>query len=506
MPSVLTRVWRRIKSAMGLDGPAVPWPGYASNQRKVRGSYDVAKSREAHWRPADLLSAAQANDPYTRAELRRKARYETANNSHCRGVTLTIANDLVGLGPQLQVMLPDDGEPVNDTQIRNEEIIEDLWQSWADEVCLSEKLNTMALSKAIDGEAFAILSSNDSLMHAVKLDLMLVETDRVSAESLTNITKDRWADGIEYDRQGNPAWYTVLRNYPGESWTSAPNDFDRVSAVNVLHWYRKDRPGQLRGVPEILAALPLFSQLRRYTLAVLEAAETAADFAAILYTDQTPEGGVINADPWDSVEINKGTMTTVPAGWKMGQFEAEQPTATHDQFQQTILREIFHCLNLPYSVGSGDYSKDSYSSGRLGLQTYLRIVRQSRHYMKLSVLDRIFNAWLREVTLLGLVPISEMDMRQMTHDWYFDPFASIDPVKDATADGLDLANGVTTQMELCAERKRDWRKINRQRQREIADQKARGIYQMPAGTASPPASNNDGSNQDGQDGGIANAA
>lgn len=502
MAGVFQRVWRRIKSAMGIDGPAAPFPNYGSNQRRARASYDVAKSREAHWRPADLLSAAQANDPFTRAELRRKARYETANNSHCRGVTLTIANDLVGLGPQLQVMLPDGGETeVNETLIRNEEIIEDLWQTWADETCLAEKLNTMALSKCVDGEAFAILSTNNALEHAVKLDLMLVETDRVTSQGLTNITKDQWADGIEYDRQGNPTWYTILRNYPGETWTSAPNDFDRVSAVNVLHWFRRDRPGQVRGVPEILAALPLFSQLRRYTLAVLEAAETAADFAAILYTDQTPEGGVINADPWDSIEINKGTMTTVPAGWKMGQFEAEQPTATHDQFQQTILREIFHCLNMPYSVGSGDYSKDSYSSGRLGLQTYLRIVRQSRHYLKLSVLDRIFKAWLREVTLLGLVPISEMEMQGMSHAWYFDPFASIDPVKDANADQLDLANGVTTQMELCAERKRDWRKINRQRAREIADQKARGI--MPS---EPPKSQPSQPNDDTQDGGFANAA
>ena len=39
-----------------------------------------------------------------------------------------------------------------------------------------------------------------------------------------------------------------------------------------------------------MPALPLFAQLRRFTLAVLSAAETAADFAGILYTDAPANG------------------------------------------------------------------------------------------------------------------------------------------------------------------------------------------------------------------------
>jgi len=495
MANPLRRLWNGIKSMMGLDGPRIAHQP-VQTRRRVNASYDVAKSRDDHWRPADLLSAASANDPGTRSQIRKKARYEVANNSHARGVTLTLANDLVGLGPQLQVTLADGGDvsASDEATIRNEEIIENLWQQWADEVCLAEKLNTMGLAKVVDGEAFALFTNNQALYGPVKLDLALIETDRVTSQYLD--IRNPWADGIEYDRYGNPSSYLILNQHPGDGIGIGINDFTRIPARNVIHWFRKDRPGQIRGVSEIVAALPLFGQLRRYTLAVIDAAETAADFAAILYTDVRPEE-VSVADPWDSVEINKGTMTTVPAGWKMSQFEAEQPTATHDQFQQTILREIFHCLNMPYSVGSGDYSKDSYSSGRLGLQTYLRIVRQQRQHMKLSVLDRIFAMWLKEAWLLGLVPLNESELRTVSHDWYFDPFASIDPVKDATADEKDLANGVTTQMELCAERKRDWRKINRQRAREIADQKAKGIYVPPAGTAMPP---------DSQDGGQANAA
>src|ERR1044071_2615763 len=128
-------------------------------RRQLRATYDVAKSSDDHWRPADLMSAAAANDPGTRSQLRRKARYETANNSHCRGVTLTLANDLVGLGPQLQVL----GDGDDDASMLLEETIESEWQAWADEVNLAEKLNTLALSKIIDGESFALFTTNPEI-------------------------------------------------------------------------------------------------------------------------------------------------------------------------------------------------------------------------------------------------------------------------------------------------------------------------------------------------------
>ncbi len=73
-----------------------------------------------------------------------------------------------------------------------------------------------------------------------------------------------------------------------------------ISADQILHVYRKDRPQQLRGVPRTTPALPLFAYLRRYTLASVDAAETAADFAAILYGDQAVAGEA-TPTPWDHV-------------------------------------------------------------------------------------------------------------------------------------------------------------------------------------------------------------
>jgi len=90
----------------------------------------------------------------------------------------------------------------------------------------------------------------------------------------------------------------------------------------MIHIFRQERPGQHRGVPEITPALPLFAQLRRYTLAVLSAAETAADLAGILYTDTPPGGETEDIEPLDTIELQRGMLMTMPGGWKMGQVQA----------------------------------------------------------------------------------------------------------------------------------------------------------------------------------------
>ena len=53
----------------------------------------------------------------------------------------------------------------------------------------------------------------------------------------------------------------------------------------MIHYANIIRPGQHRGLPEIASTLPIFNDLRRFTNAVLAAAETAAEISFLLSTD-----------------------------------------------------------------------------------------------------------------------------------------------------------------------------------------------------------------------------
>ena len=116
-----------------------------------------------------------------------------------------------------------------------------------------------------------------------------MEADQVCTPDLDARSANA-VDGVVFDSAGNPVEYHILKRHPGESASGLNRDYDRLPASSVVHWFRCDRPGQARGIPDIMPALPLFAQLRRFTLAVLAAAETAADFAGILYTDAPANG------------------------------------------------------------------------------------------------------------------------------------------------------------------------------------------------------------------------
>ena len=451
----------------------------------VHARYDAAQTtpdNARHWAAADALSANTANAPAVRQTLRVRSRYEVANNSYAKGIVLTLANDTVGTGPRLQVR--------SDDAVVNR-VIEREWAAWADAVLLAERLRTMRMAKATDGEAFAMLARSDTAAGPVKLSLRLIEAEQVATPTL--MPSLGAVDGIELDSGGSPAFYHVLKQHPGDGGVAA-GEYDRVPVAAMLHFFRTDRPGQYRGIPEITPALPLFAQLRRYTLAVIAAAETAADFAAVLYTDAPPDGAA-DVEPLDQVELEKRTATTLPAGWKLGQVDAKQPATTYSEFKAEILNEMARCLNMPFNVAACNSSAYNYASGRLDHQTYYRSIQVEQAHMELVVLGPLFREWLREARL------AFAELRGVTADlsieWMWDGREHVDPAKEANAQATRLASHTTTLAAEYARVGKDWEAELRQRARELVLMRELGLMAETAAPAKPTpgSTNEDGNNE-----------
>lgn len=436
----------------------------------MRARYDAAQTtaeNARHWAMADSLSADSAMAADVRKKLREKARYEVANNSYAKGIVLTLANDCVGTGPRLQLL-------TQDGTLNNR--VEEAFADWCRAASLAAKLRTMRAAKATDGETFAVLTANPLIDSPVMLDVRLVEADRVAAPWLPLVSTD--IDGITLDAWGNPESYAILRQHPGDqlNWT---NEFDLVDAAAVIHWFRADRPGQHRGVPEITPALPLFAQLRRYTLAVLAAAETAADFAAVLFTDSPANGEAQALEPMDVVELEKRMATVLPDGWRLGQIEAQQPTTSYADFKRELLNEIARCLNLPYNIAACNSSGYNYASGRLDHQTYYKAIRVEQSHLAEVVLDRILAAWLYEAALTEeFAALRAMD--SLPHQWFFDGTEHVDPAKEANAQATRLTSNTTTLAVEYARQGRDWETELRQRAKEKKLMKQLGLVEERA--------------------------
>lgn len=435
------------------------------------GRYDAATTsadNRRHWAAADGMSANAANSAEVRRTLRNRSRYEVANNSYARGITLTLANDVVGTGPRLQMLTA--SAAVN-------HFVEHEFFSWADEVGLAEKLRTMRLARAADGESFGMLTSNPRIESPVQLDLQLVEADQVAAPTF-DVERRNYVDGVQLDVHGNPIAYDVLRDHPGDQgFVGGDLAYDTVDATSMVHYFRCDRPGQVRGIPDITPALPLFAQLRRFTLAVLAAAETAADFAGILYTDAPANGEADAAEPFEPIELEKRMLLTMPGGWKMAQMQAEQPATTYAEFKKEILNEIARCLNMPFNVAAGNSSGYNYASGRLDHQTYFKSIRVEQSQMARVALDRILHAWLREAVLIeGYLPnvLRTVDA-DLSHQWFWDGHEHVDPAKEANSQKIRLANHTTTLANEYARQGRDWEAELKQRAKELALMRELGL-------------------------------
>ena len=223
----------------------------------LQGRYDAAVTNEnnkRHWAWADWKSADLDGNFEVRRIIRIRARYEAQNNAYARGIAQTVSEDTIGAGVKLQL----DGDTASE--------VEAAFALWADEIGLMEKMKLARYTKLIDGEAFLVLTTNPEIDNLVKLNVVLIDADRVT-DSIDYYDATSVTDGIRLDKYGNPVSYHVLNRHPTESVhdTSGTN----VPAAEMIHLFTTFRPSQHRGVSELAPCLDLFGQLRDYTNAVL---------------------------------------------------------------------------------------------------------------------------------------------------------------------------------------------------------------------------------------------
>jgi lambda family phage portal protein len=444
---------------------------------RVRGKFDVAESGEdrRHWANADAFAADAALSPMVRRTMRNRARYERQNNSYLAGMSATLANDLVGTGPRLQLQFGDD---------ETARMVERAFFDWSWQIDLASKLRTMREALVVDGEAFAMMITNPR-MPGVQLDLRLVESEMVATPTelmSQSITPDgSTVDGLEFDTVGNVTAYQVLNYHPGSNFRVNTLEFQRVPASQMIHWFRPLRPGQHRGMPEVTPALKLFAQLRRYTEAVCAAAETAADFAGFLRTN-SPAAEVDEVEAFAEMPIEKRSMVTLPDGWTFEQLKAEQPTSTYAMFKRELIGEIGRCLGLPFNVSALDSSSYNYASGRMDHQVYATTQRIMRDDLERKLLDRVLEAWVNEATLAGYMPEGVPAFSEWGWSWQWDGKEHVDPAKEANAAETRLRNHTTTLAAEYAKQGKQWDVELRQRAAEMNLMSELGLFiEMPQG-------------------------
>ena len=423
----------------------------AAIPKTVQAKFDIAQTtaeNKQHWANSDSLSARAALSYSVRRIIRLRSRYEAENNSWYAGILRTAVNHIVGNGPRLQ-MLTDN--------IEANRRLEKAFRRWSSQIDLADMLRTAVEAYWRDGEVF-VMRADKPQNFPMTLDLRMLEADQISSPWQASVYSDALTDdGIQFDKSLNELRIYVYDQHPGSDVPVSTLNGAWYSSREVLHLFRADRPGQTRGIPRATPALQTLPIMRRQELATLYSAETAANFAMYLKSNSPSLDPTASPADFAEIEITRNMLTTLPAGWEIGQVEPKQPGPLYEMFQRQALQSFSRCTNMPYTLAAGTGKDANFSSFKGDMKNVWEPeVKCEQSRVEFAIVEPIFRWFLESAIytpglLDGLPQFGEID-----HKWHWPPLPELDAVDSANAAAIRLSTGQSTPTEEHARRGQDW--------------------------------------------------
>lgn len=501
--------------------------GVAKPGAVVGGAYEGANhfSREmARWRPSygsadmDLLSQKPLADARSRDILR--------NDAFVQGGAAVHKDNIVGPVYKLNAKpayrtLGLDEAWAGDFQVEVEEKFSlwanslDNWVDAAGSKNLTEMVRLAVHQITQGGEVLAVAEYLRGGNRPFRTAIQMIDPDRLSNPHQV-ATNPRVKGGIEFDRLGKPVRYFIRESHPTEYLLGDNFRWRTVEAKKpwgrqqVIHIYEQNRPGQSRGVSDMVAALKELRITKSFRDIVLQNAVLNATFAATIESDipaeafaalgvaDNPEeviegyaSGFFNAlDAYHGsgrgLTLNGVRIPHLFPGTKLNMNPASQGGPLGTEFEQSLLRYIAAALGISYEQLSRDFTQTNYSSARAAMNETWKFMLTRKHLVADRFATHIYALWLEEAISMGYIEAT----RGFDPDFFYRPLhkdalvqcswigasrGQVDELKETQAAALRLKYGLSTQEDEAARLGKDWREINAQLEREKLDKEERGL-------------------------------
>lgn len=241
--------------------------------------------------------------------------------------------------------------------------------------------------------------------NAIPLKLQVLEADYLDLNKTEGPLADGgWINqGIEFDAEGRRRGYWVFREHPGDQLRFMPAESVMVPASEILHLYRAERPGQVRGVPWGRAVMLVMRALDDYQDAQLERQRLAACFMAfrrVASLDEVPTE--LQPDEYSLLDkLEPGAIEWLLPGTDMTFATPPQPE-DDGEFVRGQLRKIAAGYGIPYEILTGDLSEVNFSSARMGWQEFARNIDAWRWQLLAPQLLTPLANWYLEAESLAI--------------------------------------------------------------------------------------------------------
>lgn len=451
----------------GRERPDVPWtrfdrvlhafaPRRALERYRARVAVETlrrnyegaAKDRRTEdWRStsasADALIGTQGR------LLRDRMRDLTRNNALAANALQVLCNNVVGYGIRPRA--------VSRAKARDKKVME-LWRDWAsrpdwDGHTTFEGLLALGVRQMLEGgEVFAVRRVDRK--RRVPLAIQLLEADHLDdAKVNASLGSGRIEYGIEYDASGRRAAYWMLPDHPGDSvpgrWRSLESV--RIPAAQVAHLFERQRL-QSRGVPWGTPALRALRELGEWQDAELIRKRTEASTVAFVFgdlddTQRSMAPKVKDVHGQELEQFEPGLIAYVDGGKDI---KFNQPSATPGirEWNLVQMHIIAAGFRVPYALLTGDLSQTNFSSSRVGLNEFRRMVEQLQWQTVIPMLCEPIWRWFCESAFTaGLI-----DRPDIPVEWDPPRFESVNPLQDAQADLLEVRAGFASLQQMVGKR------------------------------------------------------
>ena len=329
--------------------------------------------------------------------MRDRHRYMVRNNPWAARAVQAIVTNTVGFG--ITGDLARRGRKVP-------QYLKDRWADYCDKSSLVDAygqhdlygLQAIALRTVVEsGECLAVRVRRRGMFSKVKL----LEPDHLDHETQGDLPDGgRIIQGVEYNAQDEIVAYWLFPQHPGDPHTRHFKP-ERVPAADVLHVYRVDRPGQVRGVAWGHPVMVSLSDLDEYEDAYLFR-QKLANCVTGIFEDMDPLPGQPGAsDVLPADQLEPGAMLHAPPGKRVN-WSTPPSAGDYGPFTKDFLLRIAAGYGVSFQAMTGDLSSVNFSSGRMGWVEFQRNLEAWRWQMFIPMFcDGVAGWWLEDAELMG---------------------------------------------------------------------------------------------------------
>ncbi len=314
------------------------------------------------------------------------------------------------------------------------------------------------------GECLVVFTPVERTAHELSLGMLPLQLRVLEPDYLDGSRDGQESDGgstrfgIRYNASHKVEGYWLFPEHPGQTSVAiihaAGLHSEFHDAADVIHIFRKLRPGQTRGVSEFVSAMLRMRNLDDYDDAEIMRKKIEACLAVFVTSPNGSNVGIGTPDKDNTGRIDQVYPAMIEYLKHGEEVTTAEPKASggYADFQRFQLRAIATGIGIPYELISGDLSQINYASYRAGLIRFQRRLAQDQNQIHVpNLCRRVFSRFLVEANGVNGRPMPNAS-KPVT--WTPPRFELMDPIKETQADIAAVQAGFETWDEIV--RRRGW--------------------------------------------------